>query len=275
MARREEGRWLLRMEDLDLPRVIPRCADDILRSLEVLGFWWDGAVMYQSRRGDFYENAMERLKRAGLMYPCSCSRAEIARIASAPHGEEGVVYPGTCRGGLAVGKVERAWRVRVVDEVIGFDDGVMGVYSQNLAGLCGDFVVKRADGPYSYHLAVVVDDADCGVNQVVRGGDLLSSTTRQIYLQRLLGYSTPAYAHLPLVCNSDGTKLSKRDHAVSIGAGVDLRKEGGRLLLAALRFLGQSPPHTLDHAPCNEIFSWAFAMFDPGSIPRESGPIPT
>lgn len=274
MAKRLGGRWLLRIEDLDLPRVIPGIADDMLRTLESLGFQWDGEVVYQSRRLDAYKAALERLINQRIAYPCGCSRAEIALIASAPHeGDGGLVYPGICRDGLPPEKTERAVRVKVYDEVISFQDCVMGRHSQALSASCGDFVIQRADGPFAYHLAVVVDDGASGVNQVVRGADLLSSTPRQIYLQKVLGYPTPAYCHLPLVTNPDGAKLSKRDNAVSLAAGMDIAGSGGGLLLAALRFLGQSPPNDLFSAPCREILAWAVAHFDPALIPRRSAPL--
>ena len=271
MAKSSGGTWQLRMEDLDQPRIVPGIADDMLATLEVLGFQWDGGVVYQSRRTEQYREAAQDLIRRGLAYPCGCTRSEIAQIASAPH-EDGLVYPGICRDGLPPRKVERALRVKVYDEVISFDDLIMGHYSQHLSGSCGDFVIHRADGPYAYHLAVVVDDAACGVNQVVRGADLLSSTPRQLYLQRVFGYATPSYAHLPLVTGEDGAKLSKRDHAVSLAAGCDLASEGGGLLLSALRFLGQSPPSELEGAKPREILQWGVASFDLASVPRASAP---
>ncbi|KAF0219879.1 MAG: glutamyl-Q tRNA(Asp) [Geobacteraceae bacterium] len=268
MAKRGGGLWLLRMEDLDTPRVVPGMADDILRTLEALGFQWDGEVIRQSQRTDAYQAALGRLMEKGLAYPCGCSRAEIARIASAPHGKEGEpVYPGTCRHGLPPGKPPRAVRVRVTEEPIVFEDCIMGRVREALDRSCGDFVVRRADGPFAYHLAVVVDDAEQGVNQVVRGSDLLFSTPRQIYLQRLFGYKTPAYCHLPLVTGPGGAKLSKRDNAVSLSAGRDLCKDGGALLLAALRFLGQSPPFPAA-APCREILAWGAARFDAALVPQ-------
>jgi glutamyl-Q tRNA(Asp) synthetase len=273
MARRAGGRWLLRIEDLDRPRVVPGVVDDMLRTLEGLGFHWDGEVVYQSRRLEAYHAALDKLIELGFAYPCGCSRAEIALIASAPHGEEGLAYPGICREGLSPGKTKRAVRVKVSDEVILFEDCVMGRYSQALSASCGDFVVQRADGPFAYHLAVVVDDAAAGVNQVVRGADLLFSTPRQIYLQKILGFPTPAYCHLPLVANPDGSKLSKRDSAVSLSAGLDLAAEGGMLVFAALEFLGQSPPDNLRRAPGGELLAWAVAAFEPGLIPRHAIPI--
>ncbi|GFO64708.1 tRNA glutamyl-Q(34) synthetase GluQRS [Geomonas paludis] len=271
VARNAGGQWLLRMEDLDLPRVVPGIADDMMATLEKLALHWDGEVLYQSRRTEHYRAAADELQRRGLAYACGCTRSEIAQIASAPH-EEGLVYPGLCRDGLPPEKVERALRVKVYDEVISFDDGIMGRYSQHLTASCGDFVIHRADGPYAYHLAVVVDDAASGVNQVVRGADLLASTPRQIYLQRIFDFPTPAYFHLPLVTGPDGAKLSKRDNAVSLAAGRDLEQEGGRLLLAALRFLGQSPPPELQGAAPAEILEWGVAHLDICAIPRTPAP---
>ncbi|WP_243371302.1 tRNA glutamyl-Q(34) synthetase GluQRS [Geotalea sp. SG265] len=274
-ARHASGRWLLRIEDIDMPRVVPGIADDMLATLEILGFQWDGEVLYQSRRTEIYNDALQELIDKGMAYLCGCTRSEIAKIASAPvPGSDEIVYPGLCRDGIAPGKVERAYRVKVYDEVISFADGIMGRYSQVLTASCGDFVIRRADGPFAYHLAVVVDDAASGVNQVVRGSDLLTSTPRQIYLQRLLGYPLPSYAHLPLVTGPDGAKLSKRDNAVSLAANIDLRKEGGRLLLAALRFLGQEPPVFLVGAPPQEILDWGVLHFNPENIPHVSSPFP-
>jgi len=271
MAKSSGGIWQLRMEDLDQPRLVTGIASDMLATLEILGFRWDGEVAYQSRRTEQYREAARELKSRGLAYPCGCTRSEIAQIASAPH-EDGLVYPGTCRDRLPPGKAERALRVKVSDEAVTFEDLITGHYSQHLTGSCGDFVIHRADGPYAYHLAVVVDDAAFGVNQVVRGADLLSSTPRQIYLQSVLGYATPRYAHLPLVTGPNGAKLSKRDHAVSLAAGYDLARQGGALLLSALRFLGQFPPPALEGAAPGEILQWGVASFDLSKVPRLSAP---
>jgi glutamyl-Q tRNA(Asp) synthetase len=272
-ARRAGGRWLLRMEDLDTPRVVPGCADDILFTLSALGFAWDGEVVFQSARTGAYAEALARLAGSGDAYPCGCSRAEIARAATAPHdGEDEVPYPGTCAGGMPPGKVPRAWRVRVGAGPVVFRDAVLGDRSFDLPSSCGDFVVKRADGLFAYQLAVVVDDAWQGVNQVVRGADLLSSTPRQIRLLRLLGLPVPGYAHLPLVTAPGGGKLSKRDSAVSLAAGGDLAARGPRLLLAALRFLGQQEPAGAEGLTCREILESAAAAFDVSRIPRTGGP---
>ena len=274
-ARQAGGLWLMRMEDLDTPRVVHGMADDILRTLEALGFNWDGEVVRQSSRTAAYEAALAELTRIGMVYPCGCSRAEIARIGSAPHGREDELrYPGFCRNGLPAGKSPRAIRVRVADEPVTFKDGVMGEVSENLGESCGDFVVKRADGPFAYQLAVVVDDGEAGVTQVVRGSDLLLSTPRQIHLQRLLGYAVPGYFHLPLVTGPNGAKLSKRENAVSIASGRNLQHEGGALLVAALCFLGQEPPVSLARASCREILAWGVARFDFRLIPQHFASFP-
>ena len=234
-ARKENGRWLVRMEDIDTPRVVPGSAEEILAALRRYALEWDGEVVWQSQRTALYEHALNELRAKGLVYDCACSRADLARAASAPLGSE-PVYPGTCRNGIASGKAARAIRFRVPDEIIAFDDLVVGHQQENVAEGTGDFVVRRADGLFAYQLAVVVDDAEQGVTQVVRGADLLASTPRQIALQRALGYSTPAYAHLPLVVNPDGSKLGKRDGALPLPTLDDARVR--ETLALALTHLG-------------------------------------
>jgi glutamyl-Q tRNA(Asp) synthetase len=214
-ARRGGGSWLVRIEDLDTPRVIAGSADEILHALERYGLTWDGEVVYQSQRTVLYDAALASLREKGLVFDCGCSRADLQRAASAPLGRE-PVYPGTCRNGLPPGRVARAIRFRAPDEVIAFDDLIVGHVDENVAIDTGDFVIRRADGVYAYQLAVVVDDAAQGVTQVVRGADLLPSTARQSALQRALGLPTPSYAHLPLVTNADGSKLGKRDGALPL-----------------------------------------------------------
>lgn len=248
-ARQQQGEWLLRMEDLDTPRNMPGAADAILRSLEAFGFEWDGAVVYQSERHDLYAAALARLQEGGLVYPCGCTRKEIAD--SAIHGIEGAIYPGTCRSGLPPGKTARAWRIRAENRTIGFDDAILGHVAQNLARDIGDFVLKRADGFYAYQLAVVVDDADQGITHVVRGADLLDSTPRQIYLQQVLGLPAMHYAHIPVVLNAQGEKLSKQTQA----AAVDDRQPATQLW-QALDFLQQSPPAAIRNAPLADIWQW-------------------
>jgi glutamyl-Q tRNA(Asp) synthetase len=215
-ARSAEGKWLVRMEDLDKPREQPGAADAILRTLDAFGLHWDGAVEYQSRRLARYAAAMDRLKIH--TYPCGCTRSEIADSALAIDGAR--VYGGTCRGGLPPGKPVRSVRVRAAGE-IRFTDRIQGDQSQELGRDVGDFVLCRADGQFAYQLAVVVDDAEQGVTDVVRGADLLDSTARQIHLQRLLGYSAPRYFHVPVAVDENGEKLSKQTGAEPVAEASD------------------------------------------------------
>lgn len=269
-AKKSGGNWLLRIDDLDTPRIIPGATDDFFRTLELFGLYWDGEPLFQSRRSERYREALESLVDKGVVYPCSCSRSEIALLASAPHGEE-LVYPGTCRQGMAFGRNERALRLIASDGVVDFNDGVMGYYSQNIATACGDFVVRRADGIFAYHLATVIDDADSSVNQVVRGADLLSSTPRQILIYRLLDLQVPAYAHLPLVTGEGGAKLSKRDSPISVISGLE--PDGAAALLnSALIFLGQDSGLYQPGISCEELLQAALQNFSPGALPRNSAP---
>ena len=197
LAKCAGGSWLLRVEDLDPPRVVAGSADAMLSLLEQLGFEWDGEIVYQSRRFERYRQILEQLRQQKLVFDCNCTRREV--LASAPHpGEEGPVYPGTCRNGICGSRAEHAVRLRVPDEDITYRDGILGEQKQNLENEVGDFVLHRVDGLFAYQLAVVVDDIDAGITQVVRGADLLSSTPRQIYLYRCLDIIPPEYFHLPL-----------------------------------------------------------------------------
>jgi glutamyl-Q tRNA(Asp) synthetase len=251
-ARAARGRWLVRIEDLDAPRVQPGAADVILRTLERLGLAWDGPVLYQSVRTPLYQGALERLRQH--VYWCGCSRREIADSAPglAPDGAQ--IYPGTCRQGLPPGKAARTLRVRTGTDVVRFEDRVQGPQSQILAREVGDFVLYRADGQFAYQLAVVVDDAEQGVTDVVRGADLLGSTARQIHLQRLLGVKTPRYLHVPMATNARNEKLSKQT-----GVRPIHREAPDRVIHEALRFLGQRPTSDLDEA----VAGWDIAR-----IPR-------
>jgi len=264
-ARTRRGEWHLRMEDVDAPRCSAAAAGEILRTLEACGFAWDGGVVWQSRRGDAYAAALERLKAAGRVFPCACTRRELADSAIAPDGA--AIYPGTCRAGLAPGRTARAWRLRVGEARVGFDDAIQGRIDSDLARDAGDFILLRADGLFAYQLAVVVDDAETGITHVVRGADLLASTSRQIFLQQCLGVPTPEYAHLPVVLNAAGEKLSKQTRA----APVDSTRPGPALF-AALAFLGQRPPAELRAAPMDELWAWAMANWRLADVPR--GPAP-
>lgn len=216
------GRLVLRIEDLDPDRCRPAYADTLKRDLEWLGLTWDTEQTPQSRRSEAYREMFSRLEEQGLIYPCYCSRTEL-HAASAPHASDGtVLYAGTCRNLTPSERAAKTkapcWRVRVPDEDVSFTDGVQGEYTQNLAHGCGDFILRRADGVYAYQLAVVTDDAEAGVTQVVRGNDLLSSTPRQIWLQRQLGFPKPDYYHVPLLVAPDGRRLSKRERDLDMGA---------------------------------------------------------
>ncbi len=259
-AKSRQGQWLVRIEDVDEPRCSDQAADDILRTLEAHGFAWDGPVWYQKSRGDRYAEALAILKQHGLVYPCACTRRQLSQAPLAIDGA--VLYPGTCRGGLADGATARAWRLRVQDAVVSFSDAIQGPQYQNLAREVGDFVLLRADGYFAYQLAVVVDDAEQGVTEIIRGADLLSSTARQIYLQQCLGLPTPNYGHLPVVANGSGEKLSKQTRAPGIGI-----RQAGENLWSALTFLGQQPPAELRFACLSELWQWALQAWQIQSIP--------
>lgn len=267
-ARSCGGKWIVRMEDLDPPREQPGAADSILRTLETYGLEWDGPVLYQSRRSEFYEAALAKLVSLESLYPCACTRKEIAD--SALPGIEGPVYPGTCRHGLG-GREMRAWRVRTNQQEIAFEDAVQGPQSQILERDIGDFILKRADGLYAYQLAVVIDDAEQGITHVVRGADLLDSTPRQIYLQQLLSLPHPMYAHIPLAVNAQGEKLSKQTLAAPLKGDYP-----GRALWLALDFLQQQPPQELAGANLSDLWPWALANWRLRNIPKARDlPAPT
>jgi len=250
-ARAGGGRWLVRMEDLDRPRVQPGADGEILRTLAALGLEWDGKIVYQSERAALYREALDRLR--PQTYWCGCSRREIADSSLGLAADGARIYPGTCRDGLGAGKSARALRVKTPAGEIGFDDRVQGPQAQELAREVGDFVLYRADGLFAYQLAVVVDDAAQGVTDVVRGADLLDSTARQIHLQRLLGLPTPRYLHVPMALDARGEKLSKQTGAAALDPERPVEA-----LAAALRFLGQPETGELSEA----LRNW-----DPALIP--------
>jgi glutamyl-Q tRNA(Asp) synthetase len=258
-AKHHLGKWLVRIEDLDTPRTVKGAADEILGTLEAYGLHWDEDIIYQTRRTAAYAEAFHRLKDAGAVYPCACSRKEIADSAL-QRGDE-LVYPGTCRNGMAQGKVARAWRVRVNDTRIAFNDRMQGNIAQDLATGVGDFVVLRADGLFAYQLAVVVDDAAQGITDVVRGADLLYSTPRQIHLQQLLGLATPAHMHLPVAVNAQGQKLSKQTLARPVE-----KHNAVATFFDALVFLRQVPPAELQHGTVEQLLEWAIANWQLDSL---------
>ncbi len=257
-ARAHEGVWLLRIEDLDPPRIQPGAADGILRSLEAHGFAWDEAIVWQSQRQSAYAEALERLQQTGRVYACTCSRKDIAL--NARRGANGPVYPGTCRSS-SLQTPHVALRFFAPDMRIAFKDQLQGRVVCDMARDLGDFVLRRADGSYSYQLAVVVDDAEQGITDIVRGSDLLVSTPRQILLQQALGLATPSYLHLPVLLDAAGDKLSKQTLATPLSDANPLPA-----LLTAMRFLGQSD----DHPPATlaEFWPWAIEHWSPLRLPR-------
>jgi glutamyl-Q tRNA(Asp) synthetase len=229
--------------------------------LEACSMHWDGAIVYQSGRADAYEAALHELRRAGQLYPCACSRREIADSALA--GIEGYVYPDTCAHGMPAGRAPRAWRVRTDGALVELVDAVQGPIRQDLKKDIGDFVLYRADAVYAYQVAVVVDDAHQEITHVVRGSDLLDSTPRQIHLQRLLGLPTPHYAHLPVAVNARGQKLSKQTYAHAIDPA-----KVGAALARALTFLGHEVPREVASATAAEIVGWGKANWRLDRVPR-------
>ena len=267
-ARHQQGEWLLRIEDLDPPREIAGASDSIIRTLEQLGMTWDGPISYQSQRSHVYEEALEQLRQQGYLYDCGCSRREIAD--SAVVTEAGSVYPGTCRNGLPPGRSARSMRVRVDAIISRVQDRLQAPLRQQLTTEVGDFIVRRADQLFSYQLAVVVDDAAQQISHVVRGADLLDSTPRQNYLQRLLGLSTPAYLHLPVAVDSTLAKLSKQTFAQAVTP--DDRHSA---VIDALRFLRQELPDSPHDASRDELWQWAIEHWDITALPaRRTLPAP-
>jgi glutamyl-tRNA synthetase len=252
-ARAAGGALVMRVEDIDTPRIVPGSEARQLSDLRWLGLDWDEgpdvggahAPYRQSERSDRYEAALADLGRRDLLYHCDCSRAEIARVASAPHpGEEGPRYPGTCRDlGLAPRAFKRppAIRLRVPARVVSVDDPLQGPIAQDVAATVGDFVLKRGDGVYAYQLACVVDDLAMGVTEVVRGADLAGSTPRQALLAELLGATPPRYAHVPLVVSSDGSRLAKRARGVTLRDRRAAGESAAGLVESLARLLGLPP----------------------------------
>jgi len=262
-ARAAGGRWLVRMEDLDGPRCIPGAADTILRQLENYGLDWDGAVLAQSSRDAAYAVALQHLREADAVYPCCCTRNQLADAPRNAAGE--TLYPGTCRGSLGDGRSAIAWRLKSPAPLVTFTDRVFGPLAQSVAAEVGDFVVKRADGLFAYQLAVVVDDAYQHITHIVRGADLLWNTPRQIVLQSLLGLPTPRYAHLPLVTNALRQKLSKQTLAPALPGHAN-----SRVLSEALTVLGHPLPAPLLGAPPAELLEWAVAHWRIEAVTTQS-----
>ena len=273
-ARSNQGRWLVRMEDLDPPREIAGAADQILRTLEAFGLYWDGSVRYQSQHLDQYHQVTQQLLDRQQAYPCDCSRQQLAQ-------RNAKVYDGFCRPESLAATLDSALtrpldqqlpelqrpsaiRVKVPNLDLGFEDAIQGHVQQQLRTEVGDFVIRRKDGLYAYQLAVVIDDAEQQISHVVRGYDLLDSTPRQIHLQQLLRLATPAYAHIPILVNRLGQKLSKQTFASAINP-----KKTEHSIFQALALLGQRPPENLRAASTHEMLNWGINHWQRAKIPRQ------
>ncbi|MCK5901942.1 MAG: tRNA glutamyl-Q(34) synthetase GluQRS [Cocleimonas sp.] len=260
-AKSKEGKWLLRIEDVDQFRVKKDSIYQILQTLEQYGYQWDDAILYQSQRTQAYDAALNDL--GSLVYPCSCTRKFLRK--QMPEGTYGYVYPSFCREKMTnPDAAQFAIRLRTHDEPIGFTDYLQGDYQQAVALEVGDFILKRSDQLFSYQLAVVVDDEYQQITEVVRGSDLLDNTPRQCYLQHCLNYQQPQYLHFPTAVTPDGKKLSKQNHSPEVS---DTEKR--QTILDTLHFLGQAPP-ALDQFSClNDVWVWAIQYWDRDKIPAQ------
>ncbi len=253
-ARHHQGRWLLRIDDLDTPRLQAGADDKILAALETLGLHWDGMVVYQSRRHEAYQHALANLQSRDLLFPCYCPRKLV----------KGRPYPGTCRQREVEKDRQHALRIKVAPGTVVLHDLIQTEYRQNLLDEVGDFIIRRADGLYAYHLAVVLDDAWQGITHIVRGADLMASTPRQIYLQQQLAVELPVYAHLPLAVSQTGVKISKQ----SMAKDVLLLGAPNTVLFNCLNFLGQQPEADLSQAPVRELIQWGIEHWQLSRVPK-------
>ncbi len=259
-AKAQQGKWLLRIDDLDTPRNATGSVDSILKTLEAFALHWDNHVYFQSDYLDTYNTILASLQRDNTIYPCTCSRKTLAASLTEIASAEGV-YPNTCRNNKFPCHQPHALRVRTDDRMISFDDRLQGLINHHLARQHGDFILKRKDHIIAYQFAVVIDDDRQGVNHVVRGMDLLDSTPKQIYLQQLLGFSTPDYLHVPIIADNLGFKLSKQTHAQAVGLTSPVH-----VIFKLLNLLKQHPPLELQHASATELVNWAIAHWNPATL---------
>lgn len=262
-ARHRQGKWLVRIEDLDPPREVPGASTDILKTLEYFHLFWDDDIVYQSHRSERYDEIINELLKNDLIFPCTCSRKTIQ--ATAQIGPLGMIYPGTCRPNRLPLKQQHSLRLLLPDQDINFKDTIQPALSLNLMRDIGDVVLLRADGFYAYHLAVVVDDEDQHVSEIVRGTDLLYSTPVHQYLQQCLNYNTPNYIHLPVIENARGEKLSKQTGASKVSF-----HNPEKTLLQLLNMLGQNPAEELQDGSLDEILTWAINHWDINKVPTEN-----
>ena len=261
-ARAEKGKWLVRIDDLDTPRIKPGAADQILKTLEALSLEWDETVSFQSQHHSSYKEALDTLLKQDLVYPCECTRRDTAQLAPSKDGS----CPGQCqKAKITFRPGETALRIQTPAAPLVFYDRIKGWTERSLFALSGDFILYRRDRIYAYHLATVVDDHHLGISHVVRGEDLLDSTPQQIFLQRALGYRSPIYTHTPLMISPDGRKLSKSQGAAPVDA-----YQAGRVIFSLLRHLGLPPPKTLIGASPQDLLSWAIPQWNPCSLQNAS-----
>lgn len=261
-ARSKKGKWLLRIDDLDTPRNVPGAADSIIKTLDNFGLYWDDEIFYQSHQIERYQAALDKLDKLNLLYPCICSRKSLNRYHN-DHPEKKPAYPGFCRNKRINREEAHALRIRVADKVCSFTDALQGETYHNLALLPGDFIIKRRDHIIAYQLAVVVDDQEQQVTEVVRGFDLLNSTGNQIYLQKLLNFSNPTYLHVPIIVDQLGYKLSKQ-----YGAKPVDEHSPAAILCSLLGLLKQNPPRELSRTSVSEILNWAILNWNPDSLKK-------
>ncbi len=257
-ARHSGGLWLVRIEDLDPPREMAGAASAILATLEKYGLEWDNEVWYQSKRHDIYQDYINGFLARHQAYYCTCTRKHLQRVYQG-------IYPGTCRNRYTTPPPTFSVRIRTHNEAISFEDAIQGEFSQKIESESGDFIIKRKDGLFAYHLAVVIDDQQQGITEIVRGVDLIDSTPKHIHLQRLLGFHTPRYAHLPVITNELGQKLSKQTFAKPVPD-----HNPSPYLWASLAALQQDPPTELRKAPPRQQLEWAIANWNRQRIPRTS-----
>lgn len=264
-ARIHHGRWLVRMEDVDKTRAMIDADRLIYQQLQAFGMQWDGEVIYQTQRTSAYANAFAELQARHLIYPCTCTRKEIADSAISI-GLEGSIYSKNCLRKLINPALNPAYRIKTNDHIVNFHDAIYGAVTQSVSEAIGDYILKRADGYFAYQLAVVVDDHFQGVTHIVRGADLLESTPRQLYLQTLLGYATPSYMHIPIVKNAIGEKLSKHTQASPIALDTSHPGLISAQLTEALAFLGLAPPPSLASRSVSAIWDWTFAHWQTNTL---------
>ena len=261
-AKSQQGQWLVRIDDLDSLRIVQGVDSDILTTLEAFGLYWDNSVVYQSQCLDQYESALSELKQQQLIYPCSCSRKELSQLQSLDSGSN--IYPGICRNQKISLAAAHALRIKVPDIYITFTDLAQGTITENLKQQHGDFILRRKDQIIAYQLAVVIDDANQQITEIVRGADLLDSTVKQIYLQQKLGLNSQQYMHIPILTDKQGNKLSKQTFATAVAI-----EKAPVILSQVLNLLKQPLPAELNSAPVEQQLKWAIRHWQPTQLKKD------